>query len=246
MSSPGCGGLLEMKAIKSILLWFSAFFYFVFFLLFALLVSFIIDEKRYTPWLQAMLRFLFKIIGCPVTVEGLEKIDSEKTYLYMSNHVSLFDIPLLGGYLPGIVRGIEADRQHRWPLYGRVMRRLGNVPIERGNIHGSISTIRQTARLLDSGKSFIILPEGHRTLDGKLRPFKKLPFFLAKQGKKEILPVGISGLYQLKNKGSWMVQPVPLTIKFGDPILIDEIDSLTVVELRDQTRETIQSLIERP
>lgn len=235
-----------MKMIKSALIWVGAFFYFVIFLLFALICTFSFDEKRYTPWLQAMLRFLFKLIGCPVTVQGLEKIDQNKTYLYMSNHVSLFDVPLLGGYIPGIVRGIEADRQHRWLLYGRVMRRLGNIPIERESIHGSIATIRKTARMLSSGRSFIILPEGHRTLDGKLGSFKKLPFFLAKQSKKEIIPIGMSGLYTLKNKGSWMVQPTNLKIRFGDPITIDEIDSLSVMELKEKIRKTILDMIERP
>ena len=68
---------------------------------------------------------MFKIMFVKVDVDGLENIIPNKTYLYMANHVSLFDIPLLGGFIPGYARGVEADRQHAWPLYGWAMSRLG-------------------------------------------------------------------------------------------------------------------------
>ncbi len=122
-----------MKYLISAYLWFVCLIYFLFFLLFALLVSYIFPEKKYNPWIKALLQLFFKLLRTPVKVQGSEKINPDKTYLYMENHVSLFDIPLLGGYLPGYVRGVEAQRQHRWPLYGKVMGRLGNIPIEREN-----------------------------------------------------------------------------------------------------------------
>ena len=77
-----------------------------------------------------------------------------------------FDIPLLGGYIPGCARGVEASRQHAWPLYGWAMRRLGNIPIDRKNVFSSLNSISQTAEVLTEGKSMIILPERHRTVDG--------------------------------------------------------------------------------
>jgi 1-acyl-sn-glycerol-3-phosphate acyltransferase len=163
----------------------------------------------------------------------------------MANHVSLFDIPLLGGFIPGFVRGVEARRQHQWFLYGWVMGRLGNIPIDRGNIHQSIKTMRQTISLINSGVSMIILPEGHRTLDGNLRPFKKLPFYLAKQVECEVVPIGLSGLFYFKRKGSWIIRPTTLKIKFGDPISKEEIHMTSVIDLRDKVRAKIQDLIER-
>jgi 1-acyl-sn-glycerol-3-phosphate acyltransferase len=193
-----------------------------------------------------MLRTFFKILMVQVEVEGVEKIKSGKTYLFMANHVSLFDIPLLGGFVPGFVRGVEARRQHQWLLYGWVMVRLGNIPIDRENIHPSIKTTRRIISIMNDGMSMIILPEGHRTLDGKLRQFKKLPFFLAKQVDCDIVPIGLSGLYGLKSKGSWIIHPNTIKIKFGDPIPIGEIQSLPVIDLRDKVKSKIQDLIERP
>jgi len=192
------------------------------------------------------LRLFFRVLHISVEVEGVEYIIPHKTYLYMANHVSLFDIPLLGGFIPGFVRGVEALRQHRWPFYGWVMGRLGNIPIERKNIHGSITSIRKTINIIKSGKSIIILPEGHRTLDGKLRQFKKLPFFLAKQAGTDIVPIGMSGLFHLKSKGSWLIRPNHLKIKFGKIIPIETIQELPTTKLQNLVQTEIQNLIERP
>ncbi len=193
-----------------------------------------------------MLRFLFLILFIPVESENDEKVIPEKTYLFMSNHVSIFDVPLLQGYIPKFVRGIEASRQFKWPFYGWVVKRIGNIPIERENIYASIRSIRKAENYLRNGVSIVILPEAHRTLDGKMRPFKKLPFYLAKQARVDIMPVGLSGLFHVKQKDSWILRPAPIKIKFGDSIPVNDVRTLSVVELRDLTRQKIQELIEKP
>ena len=232
-----------MRYILSIYLWIVLFTYSVFFLVFAIIVSYIFPVKKYTPWLQNILKFVFKILFIKVEVDGLENISPDKTYLYMANHVSLFDIPLLGGFIPGYARGVEADRQHAWPLYGWAMRRLGNIPIDRKNIFSSLGSITKTADVIAEGKSMIILPEGHRTMDGELRQFKSFAFLLAKKVDVEILPIGLSGLYSLKNKNSWLINPNPVKIKFGKPISVETIQELPTKELRENVREVIKDLI---
>ena len=74
----------------------------------------------------------------------------------------------------------------------------------------------------------IVLPEGHRTLDGQLRLFKKLPFHLAKEASVEILPIGLSGLFYLKAKKSWLIKPTHVKVKFGSPISPETIQKLDV------------------
>lgn len=233
-----------MKYILSLYLWIVLFVYSLFFLIFAIIVSYIFPSERYNTWLQKLLRFMFAILLIKVDVEGLENIIPNKTYLYMANHVSLFDVPLIGGFIPGCVRGVEANRQHSWPIYGWAMRRLGNIPIDRKNIFSSLSSISKTAGVINEGKSIIILPEGHRTMDGELRQFKGFPFLLAQKVEVEIIPIGLSGLFTLKNKNSWLINPNPVKIKFGKPINIETIQDLPTKELRDKTREEIKSLIE--
>ena len=233
-----------MKYILSVYLWIILFIYSLFFLVFAIVVSYVFPSTTYTPWLQKLLRFMFTLMFIKVEVEGAENITPNKTYLYMANHVSLFDVPLIGGFIPGCVRGVEADRQHAWPIYGWAMRRMGNIPIDRKNIFSSLGSIGKTAGVLKEGKSMIILPEGHRTMDGELRQFKGFPFLLAQKVEVEILPIGLSGLYTLKNKNSWLITPNKIKIKFGKPISLETIKSLSTKELRDITREKIKNLID--
>ncbi|MFC2167590.1 lysophospholipid acyltransferase family protein [Acidobacteriota bacterium] len=187
---------------------------------------------------------MFKIIFVKVHVEGTENVDPTQTYLFMSNHVSLFDIPLLAAYIPTFVRAVEALRQFKWPVYGWAIRRLGNIPIDRKNIHASIRSIKLTEQVLKNGTSIAILPEGHRTRDGRLLPFKKLPFHLAKQSKVPIIPIGLSGLFQLKSRDSWVIHPVPITIRFGKPVTPESIEKISKEELKVHIFEQITALVD--
>lgn len=233
-----------MKHLISAYAWVVGGLYFILLCLITICLTFFLKPRTFDLWLKKSLRFLFKILFIKVQSEGSEKIESNTNYLFMSNHSSLFDIPLLEAYIPTFVRGVEALRQFKWPVYGWAVRRLGNIPIDRKNIHASIKSMKRTEKILKKGKSIIILPEGHRTLDGNLGSFKKLPFHLAKQAGVPIIPIGLSGLFRLKHKGSWLIQPRPVKIKFGQPIPPDKIQSLSNEELRDFIRGKIQDLIE--
>lgn len=232
-----------MKVLLSLYVWVVGGLYFIVLCLITIILTFFIEQKALDPWIKKKLRFLFKILFITVYSEGSETIEPKKTYLFMSNHSSLFDIPLLEAYIPTFVRGVEALRQFKWPVYGWAIKRLGNIPIDRENIHASIRSMKTTERSLKGGMSIVILPEGHRTLDGNLGEFKKLPFHLAKKAGVSIIPVGISGLFHLKRKGSWLIRPRPVSIKFGEPMSAETIQSLTVDELRDEIRVKISRLI---
>lgn len=235
-----------MKVLISIGIWIAGMCYFIICLLLTLAFTYLFPERIYDPWIKKMMRFLFVIVGTRVETEGLQHVKRDTTYLYMANHVSLFDLFLLGGYIPGLVRGVEAYNHHKWPLYGWVSRRLGNIPIERESYHNSNASFRRTLHLISNGRSMIILPEGHRTLDGHIKSFKKLPFMLAKQTDTGIIPIGLSGLYHLKRKGNWIISPTKIKIKFGREITAEQIRDLSILELREYVHTEISKLIERP
>ena len=235
-----------MKTLRSLYIWTVSLLYMGFLCTTVIMMTILFKPKHYDPWMKALVRGLFKVAGIKVTVEGLENIDTKQHYLFMSNHVSLFDVPLIGGFIPNFVRGVEATRQFKWPFYGWAVKRLGNIPIDRKNIHASIKSIHKAQSKLETGYSIAIMPEGTRTLDGKLGPFKKLPFHLAKESHTAIVPMGLSGLYTLKAKESWHIQPTPVKVKFGKPIPIETVDELSTIDLMNYTRDKIQALIERP
>lgn len=235
-----------MKFLISAYSWVVGGLYFILLLFICIVLSPVVPQKTLDPFIKKSLKLLFKILFIKVHSEGSESVEPNKTYLFMANHESLFDIPLLEAYVPTFVRGVEALRQFRWPVYGWAIRSVGNIPIDRKNIHASIKSIKTTEKALKKGKSIIILPEGHRTLDGNLGPFKKLPFHLAKQAGVPIIPIGLSGLFRLKHKGSWLIQPGPVKIKFGQPISPDKIQSLSTEKLRDLLRDQIRALSGQP
>jgi 1-acyl-sn-glycerol-3-phosphate acyltransferase len=211
-----------------------------------IVASIFLPPGSYDPYGKCILRLLFRLLFIPVRVQGGESLDPRRSYLYMSNHVSIFDMPLLGGWVPGIVRSVEAERQFRWPLYGLAARRLGNIPIRREAVFSSVASLRKAMRRLAQHRSLLIMPEATRTLDGKLGAFKRLPFLLAKQAGVDLVPVGMSGLFSLKKKGTWQIHPGPLKIRFGRVIPAGTVARLSLEELRDLTRERILALIEWP
>ena len=235
-----------MTTLISLYMWTIGILYAFPLICIGILLTFFISQKSLDPWLKKRMRLLFKVMGIRVDIEGADIIDPQKTYLFMANHVSIFDGPLLEGFIPTFVRGVEARRQFKWPIYGWAIRRWGNIPIDRKSIFSSMRSMKKIAGILKDGRSIAILPEGHRTLDGNLNPFKKLPFFLAKQAEVEIIPIGMSGLFHLKRKGSWLIRPTPIKVKFGKVIPVEKIRSLSLEDLRDYIKDKIHNLIERP
>jgi 1-acyl-sn-glycerol-3-phosphate acyltransferase len=201
--------------------------------------------RAWDPLFKAMQRGLFKVLFIPVRVRGAGRVPRGAGVLFMANHVSLFDVPLLGGFLPGTVRGVEWAAHFRWPLFGQLLRRVGNIPIDRENAFSAMKSMHAARRRLADGQSLVILPEAHRTMDGELLPFKRLPFHMARDAGVDIVPVGLSGLYTLKNKHSWKIRNVSLKVAIGEVITRAEIARCPVEELRALTRQRISDLIER-
>ncbi len=235
-----------MKHIFSVFLWTLGFIFFGIFSIIAILLTYIIPLKKLDPFIKSALKLLFKIMFINVKVEGNTDIDSSETYLLMSNHVSLFDVPLLKAYIPIYFKGIEAHHQFKWPFYGWLITRLEAIPIRRDNIYSSMRSIKKANDLLGKGISIAILPEGTRTLTGEMQSFKKMPFMLAKKAGVDIIPIGLSGLFKLKPKGSGHITPTTITIKFGDPIVSEIVNDLSVEELRDRVYTSIESLVTEP
>jgi 1-acyl-sn-glycerol-3-phosphate acyltransferase len=233
-----------MNAAASLFMWAVGLLWLLFTCFVFFVASAFLPVRLVDPFLKAMLRGLFKLLFIKVRVEDAEKINPRETHLYMANHVSLFDAPLLGGFIPGMVRGVEAKPHFRWPVYGAFIRRAGNIPIDQRNVFTAVRSLAKAARRLSEGHSFIILPEGHRTLDGSLQPFKRLPFRMARQAAIEIVPVGLLGLYGLMRRGTWRIKPAAVTIRFGEAIPAELVRSSTPDALRDLVRASIAGLIE--
>ncbi|MDK1025364.1 MAG: 1-acyl-sn-glycerol-3-phosphate acyltransferase, partial [Gammaproteobacteria bacterium] len=237
------GDILAMRVTTSLLHWVIALPYVLGCFILTLLLSFILPIKSFDPLLKFLIKLLFRLLLIKIETEGLEKIPTDQPFIFMANHSSFLDVPLVEGFVPGFVRGIIAFRMSGWPLYGWIMGRLGNITINRDSIHGSIRSIKKAQDYLSEKNSLMIFPEGHRTRSGELLPFKRLPFYLVKQSGLALIPVAISGMYAVNNKNSVLITPGTVTIIFGNIIHTDQIDELDVNQLRDLVRDEIMQLL---
>ena len=169
-----------------------------------------------------------------ITVSGGEKLDSGRSYIYMANHQSNADIPLLLGRLPVQFRWLAKAELFKIPIFGRAMAGVGYISIDRSNRKSAFTSLEQAAATIRNGTSVMIFPEGTRNRDGKLLPFKKGGFVLSVDSGVPIVPIIIRGTRDIIPKGHLMIRPAPVTMEILDP-----------VETADYTRKTKDALLER-
>jgi 1-acyl-sn-glycerol-3-phosphate acyltransferase len=234
-----------MKFLITIYQWLFGGIFFLFFLLSSFLLTFIFPIKVMDGYVKWMLRMTMRLLFIRVEIEGLQHLEDGKSYLFLPNHVSFLDIPLFGGFIPRYLRGVEDSRQHKWPVYGWAMKRLGNITIDRTSPRSSLKSLAKAGDYIHAGCSVILFPEGGRTSDGVLRPFKKLPFHMAKQAKVEIVPIAMKGMFEINRKKSLLLNPGVIQLKFGKPITLDVIQALDANALKEHVRDELMSMLQQ-
>ena len=159
--------------------------------------------------------------GIRVVVVHGENILRDRAAVYAVNHASNVEPPILYAVLSDLfprLRILYKAELRKLPILVRAFDLAGFVPLERGNRDQSLPAIERAAAALREGNSFLIFPEGTRSRTGELLPFKKGGFIMALQGRAPIVPVAISGTRDAMKKGSLVIRPVRVTVRFGRPI----------------------------
>jgi 1-acyl-sn-glycerol-3-phosphate acyltransferase len=181
--------------------------------------TFITGKINFLYWLGMGLAYRgARLTGAKVKLVGLEKIDPAGTYIFMSNHVSNLDPPLLVPLIPGRTSVLAKKEIWRIPILGKALDLAEIVPVERSNREAAIQSIRRAAEVMGHHINMTIFPEGTRSPDGRLRPFKKGPFHLAAESGFPIVPVTILGTYEMLPKGSFIVKSGVATLVFHPPL----------------------------
>lgn len=156
--------------------------------------------------------------GAELVIHGREHVDPKRPTLYVCNHQSTIDIPALMVALPVDVRFV-AKSQLRWaPFIGWVGMASGQIFIDRSKRTKSFASLEEAARKITSGRSVIIFPEGTRSPDGRVLPFKKGPFALALAASAPVCPVTVEGSGKLMPKNRWKITPGKIHVKIGPPV----------------------------
>jgi 1-acyl-sn-glycerol-3-phosphate acyltransferase len=179
-----------------------------------------------------------RLAGVRVQMMGIERLNPARTYIFMSNHASNIDPPLLIPRIPGRTSVMVKQELFKIPILGKAMRMGSLVPVDRGNRDAGIAAVRAAAEVVNSGIHMTIYVEGHRSYDGKLLPFKKGPFYLAEECRVPVVPLTISGTHFAMPKRRFAIKPGVVTITFHPPI--EPGDFGTREELMDKVRSAIE------
>jgi len=207
---------------------------------FVILFSFL-DPTRRIIYFFAKLwaRGILLAAGVKVQVQGLENLTSDSSQILASNHQGFFDIFALFACIPIRFGWITKKELFRIPIFGYAMKRFGNIRIDRSNKENAREGMQLAARKIREGQSIIIFPEGTRSLDGRLLPFKKGCFYLAEASGKPVVPISISGSFNIMPKRSFRVNPGTIHLVIGKPMRVQGAHENNCNAFTEQLRQTI-------
>jgi len=158
------------------------------------------------------------LAGVKIQVEGRERLDRSRSYIFMCNHVSNLDPPIVIPAVPGRTSVLVKKEVFRVPILGWAMRLGALVPVDRSDREAAIASIAKAAAVLQKGIHMTIFPEGTRSPDGRLLPFKKGPFYLALDTGCPIVPITVLGTLIMMPKGQSSIHPGVARVVFHEPI----------------------------
>ena len=210
---------------------------------FLVLLGIFIDPRKNDGAQRMLCRVTMKLAGAKLVVRRAPGFDPTRTCFLLINHVNLFDPFVLYATIPQFFRGLEFESHFRIPVYGWMMKRFGNVPVPDNNRPSDLKRMwRLTRAALDSGVSLAVFPEGQRTLDGRLGPFKDGVFRMAMKFGTPIVPVSMVGAFGFNKKTGWLLRPGTITVYLHDVIETKDLRKEDFSALRDR----VHAIIARP
>ncbi len=161
-------------------------------------------------------RTILWALGARLRVEG--SLPTDQACILMANHSCFADPFILAAIMNRKFTGVMAEEMMKYPLWGSILRRFQVIPIRRRDRNSALASMQLAEERLQAGYHVAILPEGTRTLDGKVHPLKKGGFHMALNTGAPIVVIGIEGGFRFKSKASWLLRPGPITVRIGKAI----------------------------
>jgi 1-acyl-sn-glycerol-3-phosphate acyltransferase len=180
------------------------------------------------------------VSGVSLKVNGLNHIDPKRQYVFIANHQSNIDIPVLIQSLPGFqLRWIAKRELLRIPLFGWAMRAAKHITVDRSDRSEGMGILKKAQQRMAGGISLMVFPEGTRTTNGRLLPFKRGGLLLALKTRAPIVPVTINGSGKILPKGDWRVRGGKIEVTVGEPIPVENYRPGTLRDLSARVYEVI-------
>lgn len=198
------------------------------------------NKKVYqTPYFFG--RGMIKATGSTVKVIGLDNIPKDRAVLFVGNHQSNFDIPLLMGYLEKPHGYIAKAELKKVPIVAQWMTEMKCVFMDRSNRRQSLKAIKEGIETLKNGQSLVVFPEGTRSKSNEIGEFKAGSLTLATKSGAPIVPITISGAHRIMESNNNRIQPAQVTLTIGEPIYMEDVKELSGQELTKLVEEKVKS-----
>jgi len=215
----------------------------VFMATFSLLSSLVDRDGRIQQWFAVTWsKIILKIIGVPLAIKGMEKIDTTRPHLYALNHLSALDIPAVYAGLSFHFRIMAKEELFRYPFMGWHMRRPGQVSIERENAIAAMRSLNLAAAVLKDGQPLVVFPEGGRSATGQVKPFLPGVFYVAIKAGVDVVPMALVGTYELLPMNTFHIKPRPLELLVGDPVSVTGYGPRDMDKLAAKVQKAVEDL----
>ncbi len=231
--------------IRSGFLWALSVIHFFVVCSFLVFLAIFIDPRKNDRAQRIFCRNVLRLAGVGFEVRRASGFDPQRTSFFIVTHVNLFDPFVLYSAIPQFLRGLELESHFKIPVYGWMMKRFGNVPVPDETRPSDLKRMwKLTRAALDDGISLVVFPEGGRTRDGHVGPFKDGVFRMAQQFGYPIVPVSIVASFEFNRKGNWMLRPSKIVVHIHDTIETKGLGKEEVEPLRDQVYRIVSQPVE--
>lgn len=201
------------------------------------MIAMLINKKLFYPFSKIWSKSILFMSGLKLKTNYYNTISSQKAYIYIPNHSSLYDIPVLLSTVKGNTKIMYKEELEKVPIFGWCLKMSPFISVKREDKENSLESFKLALESVKSDGSVIIFPEGTRSLDGELSEFKKGAFLLAVRSQKELVPVVIKGTFDILKNGFMNLNTNKITIDFLEPIDINKISNFQLSSFMTKIRE---------
>lgn len=187
-------------------------------------------------------RVILRTIGVPVKVVGMEAIETNRSHVYVVNHLSALDVPVLYDSLPFQFRILAKKELFRYPFMGWHLKRSGQIAVVLDNPKASIRSLNLAVAAIKGNMPLLVFPEGGRSEDGQLQKFMGGAFYAAIKAQTDVVPMALIGTYEMLKMNTWHIKPRPVQLLVGRPIPTQGLTARDLERLSEEARRAIAEM----
>lgn len=184
-------------------------------------------------------RIICYVSLCRVKVVKKGKLDPTKSYVFVPNHQSMFDVFLIYGFLGKNIKWVQKQELRKIPFVGKASEMAGHVFVDQSNLRNMKDTITKAEAQITEGVSMVVFPEGARTKTGKMGRFKRGAFIIAKEMNLSVVPITLNGPFDVMKIHTYLINPGKLELVIHEPISLESVTEEQLPTVMEEAREVI-------